>query len=70
MANTFGGKAEKSQIGNVVGARQFDFQGKLTDVYVWHRDQVTGVPPGAQITAAAGYCAVGSLSYDFPAASV
>ena len=70
MADTFGGKAEKSQIGNVVGARQFDFQGKLNDVYVWHRDQVTGVPPGAQITTTAGYCAVGALSYDFPAASV
>jgi GMP synthase-like glutamine amidotransferase len=25
MAGTFGGKAEKSQIGNVVGVRQFDF---------------------------------------------
>ena len=34
MADTFGGKAEMSQIGNVVGARQFDFQGKLNDVYV------------------------------------
>ena len=28
MADTFGGKAEKSQIGNVVGARQFDCRGK------------------------------------------
>ena len=70
MADTFGGKAEKSQIGNVVGARQFDFQGKLTDVYVWHRDQVTSVPPEAHVTATAGYCAVGALSYDFPAKSV
>ena len=70
MADTFGGKAEKSQIGNVVGARQFDFQGKLNDVYVWHRDQVTIVPPVAHVTATAGYCAVGALSYDFPAKSV
>ena len=61
MADTFGGKAEKSQIGNVVGARQFDFQGKLSDVYVWHRDQVTIVPPEAHVTATAGYCAVGAL---------
>ena len=70
MADTFGGKAEKSQIGNVVGARQFDFQGKFADVYVWHRDQVTSVPPEAHVTASAGYCAVGALSYDFPAKSV
>ena len=70
MADTFGGKAEMSQIGNVVGARQFDFQGKLNDVYVWHRDQVTSAPPDAHVTATAGYCAVGTLSYNFPAASV
>ena len=70
MADTFGGKAEMSQIGNVVGARQFDFQGKLNDVYVWHRDQVTSAPPDAHVTATAGYCAVGALSYNFPAASV
>ena len=70
MADTFGGKAEKSQIGNVVGARQFDFQGKLSDVYVWHLDQVTIVPPEAHVTATAGYCAVGALSYYFPAKSV
>ena len=61
MADTFGGKAEMSQIGNVVGARQFDFQGKLNDVYVWHRDQVTSAPPEAHVTATAGYCAVGAL---------
>ena len=70
MADTFGGNAKKSQIGNVVGARQFDFQGKFADVYVWHRDQVTSVPPEAHVTASAGYCAVGALSYDFPAKSV
>ena len=70
MADTFGDKAEKSQIGNVVGARQFDFRAKLTDVYVRQRDQVTSVLPEAHITATTGYCAVGALSYDFPAASV
>ena len=68
--DTFGGKAEKSQIGNVVGVRQFDFRDKSTGVYVWHRDQVTSVPPEAHVTAATGYCAVGALSYEFPAASV
>ena len=53
-----------------MGARQFDFQGKLKDVYVWHRDQVTSAPPEAHVTATAGYCAVGTRPYNFPAASV
>ena len=33
MADTFGGKAEKLQIGNVVGVRQFDFNTELSDSY-------------------------------------
>ena len=33
MADTFVGKAEKSQIGNVVGVRQFDFNTELSDTY-------------------------------------
>ncbi|MDG2406411.1 MAG: type 1 glutamine amidotransferase [Paracoccaceae bacterium] len=70
MADTFGGKAEKSQIGNVVGMRQFHFRRKFFDTYVWHQDQITSVPPKAQVTAIAEYCAVGALSYDFPAVSV
>ena len=53
-----------------MGVRQFDFRDKSTGVYVWHRDQVTSVPPEAHVTASAGYCAVGALSYDFPAKSV
>lgn len=70
MADTFGGKAEKSQIGTVVGARQFDFANGPVDAYVWHQDQVSVVPPNARITARTGYCPVGALEYDFPAASV
>ena len=70
MADTFGGKAEKSQIGNVVGVRQFVFNTNFSNTYVWHKDQVTRVPPEAQVAAKAAYCAVGALSYDFPAKSV
>ena len=53
MAGTIGGKAEKSQIGNVVGMRQFDFYTKLSNTYIWHKDQVTRVPSEAQVTAKA-----------------
>ena len=70
MADTFGGKAEKAAVGNVMGAQCFDMGGTPTDVHVWHKDQVTKVPPGARVTGQAEYCPVGALAYDFPAASV
>lgn len=70
MADTFGGKAEKAAVGNAIGARQFDFADRSVDAHVWHKDQVTQVPPGAKVTASASHCPVGALDYDFPAASV
>lgn len=70
MADTFGGKAEKASVGLHVGARAFEFSDGVRDTHVWHKDQVTAVPPGAIVTAKADYCPVGALEYDFPAASV
>jgi len=70
MADTYGGRAEKSERGNHVGARRYTIDGVERDVLVWHQDQVVEVPPGARVTASASYCPVGALEYDFPAASV
>lgn len=70
MADTFGGKAEKAAVGNQVGVRAFEADGATLAANVWHKDQVTRVPPGATVTATAGYCPVGALAYDFPALSV
>ena len=70
MADTFGGHAENANLGVIVGARAFEFGETSQDAHVWHKDQVTIVPPGARITAHAPYCPVGALEYDFPAASV
>lgn len=70
MADTYGGKAEKAQAGNIVGARQFNLKGKQIEAHVWHQDQVVTAPPHATITATAPYCPIGALEYDFPAASV
>ena len=71
MADTFGGKAEKSQSGSQVGARAFtDENGDKINAYVWHQDQVTKVPPGANVVASASYCPIAALDYDFPAMSV
>ena len=36
MADTFGGKAEKTAGGNVVGVRQYDLKGRTVDTHVWH----------------------------------
>ncbi len=70
MADTFGGKAELRDLGEVVGARRFEIEGTCVDVHVWHQDQVTKVPPGATVLGGAPYCPVGVLAYEFPALSV
>ena len=70
MADTFGGKAEKAGIGNVVGARTFETANGPLDAHVWHQDQVTRVPPNATVTMSAAHCPVGGLDYEFPAKSV
>ncbi|MEX0337912.1 MAG: type 1 glutamine amidotransferase [Arenibacterium sp.] len=70
MADTFGGKAAKADIGLVVGVRDFVQDGQVAPAYAWHQDQVVEVPPGAQVVAHAAHCPVGALYYDFPAYSV
>lgn len=70
MADVYGGKAELSPKGVVVGARDFDMQGMQIRANVWHQDQVTQVPTGATVTATAPYCPIAGLEYDFPAQSI
>ena len=69
MADTFGGKAEKVSAPEV-GVRAFEVEGQTVKGHVWHQDQVTQVPPGAQVIGSADYCPVAALAYDFPAMSV
>lgn len=70
MADTFGGKAEKSALGYQIGTREFQKDDRRFQANVWHQDQVTKVPPGARVVCRADYCPVGALTYDFPAMSV
>ena len=70
MAEVYGGKAELAGLGEAVGVRRFEVDGQGVDVHVWHRDQVTKVPPGARVLGGADYCPFGVLAYDFPAMSV
>lgn len=69
MADVFGGKAEKVGAPEV-GVRDFEIEGEAVTGHVWHQDQVTKVPPGAEVIGSADYCPVAALSYDFPAMSV
>lgn len=69
MADVFGGKAEK--VGDAeVGVRAFEAGGQTIKGHVWHQDQVTQRPPGAQVIARSDYCPIAGLAYDFPAMSV
>ena len=69
MADVFGGKAEK--VGRPhVGIRDFDLDGKPISAHVWHQDQVTVLPEGANITATSPYCPIAGLAYPFKARSV
>lgn len=70
MADTFGGKAEKAALGHVIGAQRFNIEGETVPALVWHQDQVTRVPPGAEVIGSSDYCPVAVLAYDFPALSV
>ena len=69
MADVFGGKAEKVGAAEI-GVREFKAAGQVVKGHVWHQDQVTQVPPGAEVIASADYCPVAGLAYDFPAMSV
>jgi GMP synthase-like glutamine amidotransferase len=69
MADVFGGKAEKVEAA-AIGVRAFEIAGETVTGHVWHQDQVTVVPPGADVIGRADYCPVAALSYDFPAMSV
>lgn len=70
MADVFGGRAVKSNKGFVTGTRQFNDRGADVTAYLAHQDQVTDVPPGAEVIGSAAHCPVAALSYDFPALSV
>ena len=70
MADVWGGQAEKVERGFILGARRYDLGSVQITAHVAHQDQVTRVPPGAEVIASAPYCPVGGLAYDFPALSV
>jgi len=70
MAHSYGGQAEKADKGFCLGVRDFAGRdGGTFAAHVSHQDQVITPPPGARVMAAADYCPVAALEYDFPAMS-
>jgi len=70
MAHTFGGRAEKADLGMCVGTKEYLVDGERLKGHVLHQDQVVEAPPGATVFGSADYCPIGALQYDFPAISI
>lgn len=63
VAQAMGGKVERFPQGWAIGATDYDFAGKTMRLNAWHRDQVTEVPPMAEVIASNDFCANAALLY-------
>lgn len=63
IAQALGGRVEKYVGGWAVGRQDYDFNGETLALNAWHQDQVTALPPGAQVEARNPFCAHAALSY-------
>ena len=63
IAQALGGKVEKFPGGWSVGPQDYDFGDKTIRLNAWHQDQVTELPPGAQIVATSPFCTHAALAY-------
>lgn len=70
LAQAMGGKVERYAGGWAVGATEYDFGGHPMRLNAWHRDQVTKVPPMAEVVSANDFCANAALLYGDRAFSV
>ena len=70
IAQTMGGRVEKSNKGWAVGPTDYDFGGQTLTLNAWHQDQVTVAPPGAKVIASNDFCANAALLYDDRALTV
>jgi GMP synthase-like glutamine amidotransferase len=64
IAKAMGGRVERYAGGWSVGPTEYDFGGETVTLNAWHRDQVTEVPPGAEVIASNDFCANAALLYD------
>ena len=57
IAQALGGRVEKFSGGWSVGRQTYTFKGRDMAVNAWHQDQVTTLPPGADVIASSEFCA-------------
>lgn len=70
IAQALGGQVRKFDGGWSVGAQTYDFGGTPRRLMAWHQDQVTELPPGAEVVASSDFCAYAALRYGDRAYSV
>ncbi|MCD1617752.1 type 1 glutamine amidotransferase [Salipiger marinus] len=63
IAQALGGKVEKFPGGWSVGPTRYQFPEGERVLNAWHQDQVTALPPGAEVVAHAPGCAIAALHY-------
>lgn len=63
IAQALGGKVVKHPKGWVVGAQDYDLNGKPVTLNAWHQDQVVTLPDGARIVGRSESCDYAALIY-------
>lgn len=61
IAQALGGKVEKFAGGWAVGPQHYDIEGQDMVLNAWHQDQVTALPPGAEVVGSNAFCANAAL---------
>ena len=64
IAQALGGKVEKFTGGWSIGHTTYDIEGEKMAVNAWHQDQVTELPPGAEVIGSSDFCSNAALLYD------
>lgn len=63
MATALGGTVEKFGGGWAVGPQDYQLDGETLSLNAWHQDQVTALPPGAEVFASSDFCRYAGLAY-------
>lgn len=63
IAQALGGTVRKHEGGWLVGAQDYDFDGRPVTLNAWHQDQVIHAPEGAQVAAHNDTCQNAALVY-------
>ncbi len=63
IAQALGGTVEKFSGGWAVGRQRYDWNGETLHLNAWHQDQVTTLPPHAQVYASNAFCENAALVY-------